>query len=117
MAKREKFLGMSVRDLDEEPTKAASEEVKVEKAEDAPAKEVKKSNPEISPEAKSDKTFSKKYKVDGTDLLNVRRAADSTAPILRVISRDKIVEGDLEDGWVHLKEGGYCMIQFLSEVK
>lgn len=114
MAKREKFLGMSVRDLDEEPTKTASEEVK---AEEVPAEEVKESKPEISPEVKSDKTFSKKYKVDGTDLLNVRRAADSTAPVLRVIPRDKIVEGDLEDGWVHLKEGGYCMIQFLSEVK
>ena len=104
MAKREKFLGMNVRDLDEEPTKAASEEVK-------------ESKPEISPEVKSEKTFSKKYKVDGTDLLNVRRAADSTAPVLRVIPRDKVIEGDLEDGWVHLKEGGYCMIQFLSEVK
>ena len=114
MAKREKFLGMTVRDLDEEPTKDASEEVKVE---EVPAKEFKESKPEISPEVKSDKTFSKKYKVDGTDLLNVRRAADSTAPVLRVIPRDKVVEGDLKDGWVHLKEGGYCMIQFLSEVK
>lgn len=94
MAKREKFLGMNVRDLDEEPTKVASEEVKESKT-------------EISPEVKSEKK-SVYGVVTNCEMLNLREQDNQVSKVLKVMPKGTKIEIMEEVGkWYRVKFNGY----------
>lgn len=59
----------------------------------------------------------REYTVNYPSGLNVRAEPSTNAAILRVLKRGVTVASDAEDapeGWVALRDGGYCMKRYLD---